>query len=69
MNNIPDITSDVPQDIIEAVKKIEEYTSKRTTRNDWAIGNITCRKGAERLLERYNKIVTKLNKLEQILKE
>lgn len=64
-----DFTREIPDDIKEAVIKIEEYTAKKTHRDDWAIGNITCRKGAERLLRQYKELVQKLNKIEQTLKE
>jgi dissimilatory sulfite reductase (desulfoviridin) alpha/beta subunit len=39
-----------PVEIIEAVKLIEDWAKKQTDRDDWAIGEIACRKGFERLL-------------------
>jgi hypothetical protein len=39
-----------PAEIIEAVKLIENWAKKQTDRDDWAIGQIACRKGFERLL-------------------
>jgi dissimilatory sulfite reductase (desulfoviridin) alpha/beta subunit len=39
-----------PAEIIKAVKLIEDWAKKQTDRDDWAIGEISCRKGFERLL-------------------
>lgn len=39
-----------PAQIIEAIKLIEDWAKKQTDRDDWAIGQIACRKGFERLL-------------------
>jgi hypothetical protein len=39
-----------PPEIIKAVKLIENWAKKQTDRDDWAIGEIACRKGFERLL-------------------
>jgi len=52
----------VPEEIIDAVKKIEAFAKSKTNRDDWAIGDITCRRGAQRILEDYNKLLTKINK-------
>ena len=41
----------VPKKVIEAVKIIEDWTKKQTSRDDWAIGDIACRRGFERLLK------------------
>lgn len=40
-----------PKKIIDAVKLIEDWVKKQTDRDDWAIGEIACRKGFERLLK------------------
>ena len=64
-----DFTREIPEDIKEAVKKIEAYTASKTYRDDWAIGNITCRKGAERLFKQNRELIEKLNKIQQTLKE
>lgn len=40
-----------PEEIIDAVKLIENWVKKQTDRDDWAIGEIACRKGFERLLK------------------
>jgi dissimilatory sulfite reductase (desulfoviridin) alpha/beta subunit len=40
-----------PPEIIKAVKLIENWAKKQTDRDDWAIGEIACRKGFERLLK------------------
>lgn len=42
-----------PSDVIKAIKKVEEWTSSQTDRDDWAIGGLACRKGFERLLKMY----------------
>jgi predicted metal-dependent TIM-barrel fold hydrolase len=42
---------EIPNEIIEAVRLIETWAAKQTVRDDWAIGNICCRKGAERLMK------------------
>jgi len=52
----------VPEEIIEAVKKIEAFARNTTTRDDWAIGDITCRRGAQRLLDNYNKLLNRQSK-------
>jgi hypothetical protein len=39
-----------PKEIIDAVKLIESWAKQQTDRDDWAIGEIACRKGFERLL-------------------
>jgi hypothetical protein len=41
----------VPEKVIKAVKIIEDWTKKQTSRDDWAIGDIACRRGFERLLK------------------
>jgi hypothetical protein len=41
----------VPKKVINAVKTIEDWTKKQTSRDDWAIGDIACRRGFERLLK------------------
>jgi hypothetical protein len=38
----------VPQEIKDAVRLIENWTKMQTMRDDWAIGGICCRAGAER---------------------
>jgi len=40
-----------PEEIINAVKLIENWVKKQTDRDDWVIGEIACRKGFERLLK------------------
>lgn len=48
---MPEIDSVVPPpEIIQAVRMIEEWTTQRTTRNDWVMGRIGCRKGMEQLM-------------------
>lgn len=37
-----------PAEIIEAAKLIESWTKRQTLRDDWAIGGVACRAGAER---------------------
>jgi len=44
-------TTIVPKKVINAVKTIEDWTKKQTSRDDWAIGDIACRRGFERLLK------------------
>jgi hypothetical protein len=51
-----------PVEIIEAVKTIENWTKKQTSRDDWAIGGIACRDGFERLLKEYKKLKRKYEK-------
>jgi hypothetical protein len=46
----PEESAKPPVEIIEAVKLIEDWAKKQTDRDDWAIGEIACRKGFERLL-------------------
>lgn len=58
---VPAIT--VPVKILKAVKAIEEYAAKMTDRDDWAIGNITCRRGAERLQLQYKQLLEKYNNI------
>jgi hypothetical protein len=43
-----------PIEIVNAVKTIEKWAKKQTKRDDWAIGEIACRKGFERVLKMYN---------------
>ena len=40
-----------PKEIVDAVKLIENWAKQQTNRDDWAIGEIACRKGFERLLK------------------
>lgn len=40
-----------PKEIVDAVKLIENWVRQQTDRDDWAIGEIACRKGFERLLK------------------
>lgn len=40
-----------PKDIVDAVKLIENWVKQQTNRDDWAIGEIACRRGFERLLK------------------
>jgi hypothetical protein len=42
-----------PEYVVECVKTIEKWASSQTKRDDWAIGDLACRKGFERLLEMY----------------
>ena len=51
MKNIEEIAVKVPDKVIRAVKTIEDWTKKQTSRDDWAIGDIACRRGFERLLK------------------
>jgi hypothetical protein len=44
-------TTKVPEKVVKAVKTIEDWTKKQTSRDDWAIGDIACRRGFERLLK------------------
>ena len=44
-----------PVEIINAVKLIEEWVTQQTNRDDWAIGNVACRKGFEKLLKNKKK--------------
>jgi hypothetical protein len=44
-------TTKVPEKVIKAVKIIEDWTKKQTSRDDWAIGDVACRRGFERLLK------------------
>lgn len=69
INRSDDLPGPVPSDIIDAVKKIEEYAFQKTTRDDWAIGNITCRAGAQKLLTAHRKLLDKFDKIKMILKE
>lgn len=45
-----------PEEIIDAVKLIENWVATRTDRDDWVIGGVACRKGFERLLKMYNNL-------------
>lgn len=40
-----------PREVVDAVKLIENWVKQQTDRDDWAIGEIACRKGFERLLK------------------
>jgi hypothetical protein len=40
----------VPDEIREAVRKIENWAARITPRHDWAIGGICCRRAAEKLM-------------------
>jgi len=51
--------TEVPPEIVAAVELIEKWAAKQTTRDDWAIGNICCRKGAERLKRELEKLKKK----------
>jgi Ethanolamine utilization protein EutJ (predicted chaperonin) len=50
---------EVPPEIVKAVKLIEKWATKQTMRDDWAIGGICCRKGAERLKRELEKLKNK----------
>lgn len=54
--------TEVPKEVVDAVKLIEKWAAKQTTRDDWAIGGICCRKGAERLQRQYDELLKKLKK-------
>ena len=58
IKNAENNTVIVPKKVINAVKTIEDWTRKQTSRDDWAIGDIACRRGFERLLK-LNKISNK----------
>lgn len=49
-NKIKETALKPPKEIIEAVKLIENWAKQQTDRDDWAIGEIACRKGFERLM-------------------
>jgi len=51
MKSVKENTITVPEKVIKAVKTIEDWTKKQTSRDDWAIGDIACRRGFERLLK------------------
>ena len=51
MKNVKENIITVPEKVIKAVKTIEDWTKKQTSRDDWAIGDIACRRGFERLLK------------------
>lgn len=51
MKSVKENTITVPEKVVKAVKTIEDWAKKQTSRDDWAIGDIACRRGFERLLK------------------
>jgi hypothetical protein len=54
----------VPAEVKIAVAIIENWANKQTPRDDWAIGGICCRRGAERLIKENKKLDKRVKILE-----
>jgi len=55
----PELSTPPPKEVVDAVILIENWTSQRTNRDDWAIGGIACRKGFERIMKELENVKRK----------